>query len=564
MADTVKIYIDDQAYDVPKGTNLVDAAKWVGNDIPVFCYHPKMKPVGMCRMCLVEMGSINRDRATGEVVLDDKGNPTIRWFPKLQTACTTTVSDGLVIRTLTEQVSQARENVVEFLLTSHPLDCPICDKGGECPLQNLTMGYGPGTTRMNYADKMHLDKHVPLGDLIFLDEERCIQCARCVRYEDEVVGDPVLGFHERGRSLQIVTVSDPGFDSYFSGNTTDICPVGALTTEDFRFGARPWELTNVPSICPHCPVGCNTSLSTRLDRDFDGRAMIKRVMPRQNEEVNEIWICDKGRFGHHFTRSDDRLMEPMIRNAAGELVAVTWSEALSKAANALHDAEDVGVIAGSQLSNEDLWMLRKLVGENARLGAWPPTHGGIDLLAQVGVGQGTNIAKMGAGDAVLVIASDLEEEAPVWRLRIKQAHDRGAYVVVANARATRMDDFADETVRYEVGKAAEALSGMNNEIARKLRESNNLIIVAGAEGLTLDGSRALMQTAANLLIESEHVGKPNNGLLATLPGANGMGQHYLGFTPEAAEDITQAPPNVLIIAQADVLADDPERGGMAR
>ena len=185
---------------------------------------------------------------------------------------------------------------------------------------------------------MHLDKHVPLGDLIFLDEERCIQCARCVRLQDEVVGDPVLGFHERGRSLQIVTVSDPGFDSYFSGNTTDICPVGALTTEDFRFGARPWELTNVPSICPHCPVGCNTSLSTRLDRDFDGRAMIKRVMPRQNEEVNEIWICDKGRFGHHFTRSDDRLMEPMIRNAAGELVAVTWSEALSKAANALHDA----------------------------------------------------------------------------------------------------------------------------------------------------------------------------------------------------------------------------------
>ncbi len=557
MADTVKIYIDDQAYDVPKGTNLVDAAKWIGNDIPVFCYHPKMKPVGMCRMCLVEMGSINRDRATGEVVLDDKGNPTIRWFPKLQTACTTTVSEGLVIRTLTEQVTQARENVVEFLLTSHPLDCPICDKGGECPLQNLTMGYGPGTSRMNYADKMHLDKHVPLGDLIFLDEERCIQCARCVRYEDEVVGDPVLGFHERGRSLQIVTVSDPAFDSYFSGNTTDICPVGALTTEDFRFGARPWEMTNVPSICPHCPVGCNTSLSTRLDRDFDGRAMIKRVMPRQNEDVNEIWICDKGRFGHHFTRSDERLLEPMIRNASGELVATTWGEALSKAANALHDAADVGVLAGSQLSNEDLWMLRQLAGENARLGAWPPTHGGIDLLAQVGVGQGTNIAQLGAGDAVLVIASDLEEEAPVWRLRIKQAHDRGAYVVVANARSTRMDDFADETVRYEVGMAAEALSEMNNEIARKLRESNNLIIVAGAEGLTLDGSRALMQTAANMLIASEHVGKPNNGLLATLPGANGMGQHYLGFSPEAAEDITQAPPNVLIIAQADVLADDP-------
>ena len=463
MADTVKITIDDQAYDVPKGANLVDAAKWIGNDIPVFCYHPKMGPVGMCRMCLVEMGSIEKDRATGEVVLDDKGNPKVRWMPKLQTACTTTVSDGLVIRTTTPLVTDARKNVVEFLLTSHPLDCPICDKGGECPLQNQTMEYGPGASRMNFNDKMHLDKHVPLGDLIFLDEERCIQCARCIRFQDEVVGDDVLGFHERGRSLQIITVSDPGFDTYFSGNTTDICPVGALTTSDFRFGARPWELTNVPSICPHCPVGCNISLSTRLDRDFDGRAMIKRVMPRQNEDVNEIWICDKGRFGHHFTRSDERLMQPMVRNASGDLINATWGEAVSAVANTIKGANDVGVIAGSQMSNEDLWALRKLVGKDVRLGAWPPTRGGIELLTQVGVGAGTNLSQLGKEDAVLVIASDLEEEAPVWRLRIKQAHDRGAYVVVANARPTRMDDFASAAIQYKVGQAADAISGLRRQ-----------------------------------------------------------------------------------------------------
>lgn len=563
MANTVKIYIDDQVYEVPAGTNLVDAAKWIGNDIPVFCYHPKMEPVGMCRMCLVEMGNIVKDRATGEVVLDDKGNPQIRWFPKLQTACTTVASDGLVIRTNTEMVDDARRNVVEFLLTSHPLDCPICDKGGECPLQNLTMQHGPGVSRMNFEDKLHLDKHVPLGDLIFLDEERCIQCARCIRFQDEIAGDPVLGFYERGRALQIIAVGDPPFDSYFSGNTTDICPVGALTTADFRFGARPWELTPVPTICPHCPVGCNMTASTRLDRDFDGRAMIKRMMPRQNEQVNEIWICDKGRFGHHFTRSDERLMEPMIRSANGDYNAATWTEALQLASTHLKNATgSVAAIAGSSMTNEDLWTLRQLVNGlgSERLGAWPPTHAGADLVEQVGVGKGTNLTTLGAGDAVLVIASDLEEEAPIWRLHVKKAHDNGAYVVVANARPTRMDDFAGPSIYYDVGQAARVMDNLradHAEIAQKLADATNLIIIAGAEGVSLEGSRALMQAAANFLIETKHVGKPQNGLLSTFPGANGMGLHYMGFSSDATMDIATNPPKVLIIAQADVMADDP-------
>ena len=558
MANTVNIYIDDQMYEVPAGTNLVDAAKWIGNDIPVFCYHPKMKPVGMCRMCLVEMGNIVKDRNTGEVQLDENGKAQIRWMPKLQTACTTVVSDGLVIRTNTNGVTDARNNVLEFLLTSHPLDCPVCDKGGECPLQNLTMAHGPGTSRMNFEDKMKLDKHVPLGDLIYLDEERCIQCARCIRFQDEIAGDPVLAFHERGRSLQIITISDPPFDTYFSGNTTDICPVGALTTEDFRFGARPWELTPVPTICPHCPVGCNLTANTRMDRDFDGRAMIKRIMPRQNEQVNEIWICDKGRFGHHFTRSDQRLMEPMVDGSKA-----AWSDALQAAANALKSASgDVAAIAGSSMTNEDLWTLRQLVSGlgGKRLGAWPPTHAGADLVAQVGVGKGTNLSKLGKGDAVLVIASDLEEEAPIWRLHVKQARDRGAYVVIANARQTRMDRFATTHISYEVGQAAAAMLNLradNAEVAEALTSATNLIIIAGAEGLTLDGSRALMQAAANLLIETGHVGKPQNGLLATFPGANGMGLYYMGFTPETTVDITNNPPKVLIVAQADLLADDP-------
>lgn len=554
----VKIYIDDQEYEVPAGTNLVDAAKWIDNDIPVFCYHPKMKPVGMCRMCLVELGNVVKDKATGAAVLNEDGTAQIRWNPKLQTACTTLVSDGLTVRTSTPVVEDARRNVIEFLLTSHPLDCPICDKGGECPLQNLTMDYGPGTSRMNFSDKQHLDKHVPLGDLIYLDEERCIQCGRCVRFQDEVVGDPVLAFHERGRTLQIITNSDPGFDTYFSGNTTDICPVGALTTADFRFGARPWEMTSVPSICPHCPVGCNISASTRLDREFGGRAMIKRVMPRQNEAVNEIWICDKGRFGHHFSRSDERLTTPLVRGNKA-----SWNEALDATTRALQGADgSIAAIAGSSMSNEDLWTLRQVVNGlgGGQLGAWPPTHAGADLVAQVGVGKGTNLGSLSKGDAVLIIASDIEEEAPVWRLRLKGAKDRGAFVVVANARPTRMDDFASETLRYATGGAAAAMQNLraeNAEVADKLAGATNLVIVCGAEGLTLDGSRALMQGAANFLIETGHTGKPNNGLMATFPGANGMGLHYMGFSPEATMAIAANPPKVLIVAQAEILADDP-------
>ena len=574
MSDTVTINIDGKDYEVAAGSNLVDAAKWhAGNDIPVFCYHPKMEPVGMCRMCLVELGTPARDRATGEVMLNDDGSPQIRYFPKLQTACTTTVSDGMHIKTNTQEVIDARNDVLEFLLSSHPLDCPICDKGGECPLQNLTMSHGPQSSRMYFEDKQLLEKHYPLGDLIFLDRERCIQCARCVRFQDEVVGDDVLAFHERGRRLQIITNSDPGFDTYFSGNTTDICPVGALTTTDFRFGARPWELNEVPSISPWDAAGENINLSMRLDRDFGGKAQIKRVMPRQNERVNEIWISDKTRFGHHFTRGEDRLTQPLMK-AGGALRESNWSAVMPAIAAALESADgDIAAIAGGSMTNEDLWELRKLVEGlgGSRLGAWMPTHGGAEIVAEVGVGFGTNLGQIGRGDAILVIASDLEEEVPMWRLRLKQAQDRGAYLVVANARHTRLEDFAvqgarndkvveGDIIRYGAGQAVavmQNLSADHSEIAERLSKAENLVIVTGAEGLTLDGSKALAQAAANFLIESGHIGRRNNGLLIPLPGANGMGLHYLRYRPEATLDIIANPPKALIVAQAELLDDDP-------
>ncbi|MDX1414349.1 MAG: 2Fe-2S iron-sulfur cluster-binding protein, partial [Candidatus Promineifilaceae bacterium] len=206
MNDLVTLTIDGSEVSVPKGTLVVDAAKRIGIDIPVFCYHPKLDPVGMCRMCLVEIGRPVIDRASGELLLNEDGTPMINFGPVLQTGCTVTVSEGMVVRTQTAAPREAREDIVEFLLINHPLDCPVCDKGGECPLQNLTMAYGKGNlSRIPFSDKLKQDKNVPLGELIFLDRERCIQCARCTRYQDEIVDDPVIAFHDRGAHLEIVT-----------------------------------------------------------------------------------------------------------------------------------------------------------------------------------------------------------------------------------------------------------------------------------------------------------------------------------------------------------------------
>lgn len=553
MADTVRLFIDGVEYNVPRGANLVDAAKMVGNDIPVFCYHPKLEPAGMCRMCLVELGQANIDKTTGQFARDDKGEIAVRWQPKLATACTATVADGMFMRTATELVKTARDDILEFLLTSHPLDCPVCDKGGECPLQNLTLRHGPGVSRFVFEEKMHLAKHYPLGELIYLDRERCIQCARCTRYQEELVGDPVIGFHERGRRLQIVTTSNPPFDTYFSGNTTDICPVGALTTADFRFGARPWELTEVPSICPHCPVGCNISASTRLDREAGGQVIIKRIMPRQNEQVNEIWMCDKGRFGHHHSAHPGRLMAPLVRQG-GKLVPATFDEAFARIAEYVQAAGgDVGAIAGPMLSNEDLWALRGLVERagGKQLGVWPYRMSGADLIAKVGVGAGTNFKDMGRETVLVVIASDLENEAPIWYLRVKGARHRGARLIVLNGRPTKLENWATQQVRYEYGDEIAALKGLD------LGDAQNVVILVGGEGLDRAHHSALMQAAAHLLVAGGHVGKPNNGLLAVWPGANTQGAFDMGFTSEATEAMFKARPGVLFLADADVVRGDP-------
>ncbi len=579
-----KVIIDDKTIDVPNGTLVVEAAKQVGIEIPVFCYHPRLQPVGMCRMCLVEVGTPKRGK-DGQIEKSADGNPVIGWMPKLQTACTTVVSDGMAVRTNSVAVQDTRRSVVEFLLTSHPLDCPICDKGGECPLQNLTMAYGPGQSRFPAESKFHNEKRVPLGDLIMLDRERCIQCSRCIRFQEQVADDPVLGFQARGRGIEITTLSDPPFDSKFSGNTIDICPVGALTSRDFRLSARVWEVKDQSSICPHCSVGCNILIG---ERDH----LIKRIVPRENQAVNEIWLCDKGRFVHHFTSAVDRVTGPLVRNN-GTLKRVSWTEAIDHVAtrfseiNQQNGAHALGGLAGDRVSNEDLYVFQKFFRQVLRCNnldhriGWSASNTGEELVRLYGAGVGTDLGTLGQNVTALVLGADPEQEQPVLRLRLtRSARNFGVHLIVANGRLTKAARYAKESILYRYGGEAALVYGMvrvilddgleNNEfigarverfktfqeslqawsvercaeisgvpadtirtIARAFAQSPDGLILYGREAMQAEKrDPALASAISALLLVTGHVGKPNNGLIALYPHNNSMGAMDFGLSPE--------------------------------
>ena len=573
----VTLTIEGKPVTVPEGTLIVNAAKMIGIDIPVFCYHPKMEPVGMCRQCLVEVGRPVIDRATGKPVLEADGSVKIQFGAKLETACSTPVSAGMVVTGTSEKAVRGRKDILEFLLTSHPLDCPVCDKGGECPLQNLTMRHGPGTSRFLYDEKCHLLKKLPLGDLIYLDRERCIQCGRCVRFQDKIVDQPVIAFTNRGRGMEIFTSSVPGFDSYFSGNTTDICPVGALTTADFRFAARPWEMCTTASVCPHCPVGCNLTVNLRREARSAGEVAIKRIMPRQNEAVNEIWICDKGRFGYHYTESQERMTQPLVRRD-GELVTIGWDEVLNYVAENFRLAgKRLLAIGSGRLSNEDLFNLSELAsGVGGKTALYTHLAGG-ELVAQLGVAKGTNLADLGPGSAIMIVASDLEEEAPIWWLRVKQAAERGAALIVVNPRSTRLERFASHVLRYRYGSEATTVqeiidatsprqssarssskpSEAMKAAAEAIAEATNLIVFYGSEGMGLQGSQALAQACANLLIATNHVRKVNSGLIGVWSRANDQGAWEMGYQslPDLRAALQQH--KAVYLAGTDPVGDDP-------
>ena len=548
MTKQITLTINNVKVTVPEGTLVVDAAKKIGIDIPVFCYHPKMEPVGMCRQCMVEIGRPMIDRASGQPILNEDGSPKLQFGPKLETSCTTPVSEGMAVISNSEKAKSGQKEIIELLLTSHPLDCPVCDKGGECPLQNLTMEHGASQSRFIFDEKHHGEKHVSLGDLIFLDRERCIQCARCIRFQDKIAGEPVLGFYERGRNTDIVTFGDPGFDSAFSGNTTDICPVGALTTADFRFGARPWELKQAASVCSQCPVGCNVTFNVRREAKSGGRYAIKRVMPRQNEQVNEIWMCDKGRFaGYQYTEAESRL----------QLDPADLDSTISRAAAKLTEAKaDTVILAGGRLSNEDLYNLKHLA---AGLGAQVVlyTHmGGGEYTTAYGLTAGSNLGDLGKGDTVLVVASDLYNEAPIWHLRLKAAAERGATVILANARATKLDEFAAFVVRYAYGDEVETVKSLigKEKIGDALKNANNLVVFYGADGLGLSGTSALAAACADFV--KDRAGKANNGLVGVWSTPNMQGALELGFTASSNLAAELKDKTVYIVA-VDPAGDDP-------
>jgi NADH-quinone oxidoreductase subunit G len=556
MAKMVSLSIDGKPVTVLAGTLIVNAAKQIGVNIPVFCYHPKMEPVGMCRQCLVEVGRPVVDRATGQVMVEGD-QPKIGYGPKLETACTTPVSEGMVVLSRSDKARSSQKEILEFLLTSHPLDCPVCDKGGECPLQNLTMEHASQASRFLYEDKHHAGKHVPLGDLIWLDRERCIQCARCIRFQEEIAGEPVLAFYQRGRSTDIITNSEPGFDSVFSGNTTDICPVGALTSADFRFGARPWEMKAAASICPHCPVGCNMTINTRREARSGGKVAIKRVMPRQNESVNEIWMCDKGRFAYHFTEDGNRLDKPLVRKN-GKLETASWSESLQAVTKALSAAkEDSVILASGRLANEDLFNLKQLansLGGEALL----YTHmGGGELTTSFGVPAGTEFSAMGKGTTILVVASDLYNEAPLWYLRLKQAAERGATLVVVSGRETKLERHSKFVVRYSFGDEVETIRGLvkKNQISEAITSAENLLVLYGSDGLGLEGSTAVAGACAELVKGRQ--GKPLNGLIGVWPRANDQAAWEIGFQPVVDLAKMLKGKTVYVVA-ADPAGDDPK------
>ncbi|MFZ5823048.1 MAG: NADH-quinone oxidoreductase subunit NuoG [Bacillota bacterium] len=393
----VTLTIDGRTVQVPKGTNLVEAAKKVGIEIPVFCYHPKLDPAGVCRMCLVE----------------------IEKTPKPQAACTTTVGEGMVVRTQTDRVADLRKGVLEFLLINHPLDCPVCDKGGECDLQDLTFEHGPSTSRL-LDGKVRKDKAVDLGNFIVLDNERCILCRRCVRFDDEIATEGNLIVEERAHFNYITTLDGDRYDSYFSGNTIEMCPVGALTSDLYRFQARPWDLAKVDSVCTGCSVGCNTKQEFR-------HGQLLRLTARENEAIDNGWLCDRGRFNYKFVQAENRITRPLVKKD-GEFVPVTWAEAFNviterfKAIAAKGGGKAFGVIGGGKLTNEEAYLLSKF----ARLALNTNNidhRTGEQVVASLGsfAGRQTDLSE---ADAILVIDTNPAETAPVLDLRIRRMTDR--------------------------------------------------------------------------------------------------------------------------------------------
>ncbi len=438
--DKITVTVDGNEVRADPGELIIEVAERAGVFVPRFCYHPRMKPVGMCRMCLVEVSS-------------PRG-------PSLQPACFVPVADGMEISTESQSVQKAQNGVLEYLLLNHPLDCPVCDKGGECPLQDQTLAYGPGESRQ-VEEKRHFAKPIPISTLVELDRERCIQCSRCTRFANEIAGEALIDFFGRGEDTEVAIFPGKPFDSYFAGNTVQICPVGALTATPYRFKARPWDLEQVESTCTLCSVGCRIAVQSSANE-------VVRHLGIDIESVNHSWLCDKGRFGYLAMRSETRILEPSLREN-GELVEVSWTDALEKAAaliseaKLVHGPQAIGFIGGARLTNESAYAWTKVAkavvatdNTDAQLGDGMPAE------LVLGLPRAT-ISDACKAKKLIVIGEDLKEVAPVLFLRLRPLIEEGKIDLVEfSTHETSLSKLAKASIPLvpgEIGTRVRALIG---------------------------------------------------------------------------------------------------------
>ncbi|HVD38186.1 MAG TPA: NADH-quinone oxidoreductase subunit NuoG, partial [Solirubrobacterales bacterium] len=514
----VTITIDGREVPAVEGEMLHDAARKGDVEIPYFCYEPKLgDPVGACRMCLVEIEGI----------------------PKLQTSCSTPVREGMVVHTRTEQVKEAQNAVVEFLLVNHPLDCPVCDKGGECPLQDISYGWGPGRSRV-IDEKRHFEKPIELSPLVAIDRERCILCYRCVRFSQEVSEDAQLQLIDRGDRTYVGTFDDRPYVAPFHGNITDICPVGALTNYTYRFRARPWDIEHAGSVCTICPSQCNVSFTVRDEK-------VKRVISRDNHDVDDGWLCDRGRYGFEMFDAPERITGPRLKGGA----EAAWEQAVAAVAEGLRGAGGkVAAIVGDA-SNEEGFLLQRLLrdalGSND-LDSRPsrgPQAAVLRRLAEPNVS--AKVRDIDEADAILVLGTDPLHSSPILDLRVRKASRRnGAKLVVATERPTALDGGAEAIARYAPGQAAHfvselatAIGGDENvagPVAETLREASKVVIIWGERVAREDGAaEALLRVAE----ATGMAGAEGAGLLELPDTTNARGLREAGCLPDAGPGLAE-------------------------
>ncbi|HEY8822180.1 MAG TPA: NADH-quinone oxidoreductase subunit G [Dermatophilaceae bacterium] len=490
----VNMTIDGVVVSVPKGTLVIRAAELIGIQIPRFCDHPLLEPVGACRQCMVEIATPGPDGS-------------LRPMPKPMTSCTTTVSEGMQVKTqyTSPMADKAQRGLMEFLLINHPLDCPVCDKGGECPLQNQAMSTGRTTSRFEDTKRTY-PKPVKISPQVLLDRERCVLCARCTRFADQIAGDPFIALVERGALQQIGIFQQKPFGSYFSGNTIQICPVGALTGAAYRFRARPFDLISTPSVCEHCASGC----ATRTDHR---RGKVLRRMAGDDPAVNEEWNCDKGRWAFTYATGTDRITEPLVRDENGNLQVAAWPEALDAAARGLlaaRDAKGVGVLVGGRVSAEDAYAYSKfariaLQTNDIDFRARPHSVEEAEFLASHVVATGPSgdthggsvtYAEIEAATTVLLVGFEPEDESPIVFLRLRKAvrKNRTAVFAVAPLASRGLDKLGGTVISAAPGTETEVLQALIDGVTGQgeLAIGLTATIAAASAGLAAPGAVILV------------------------------------------------------------------------